>query len=147
MRTQEEVNTFVEDFETELFGAPKIQFTRDRKWSDNFTNSPGIYAIYDKGALIYIGESADVKERMKEVKRTINHSFRKKLGVRLFNGKIERGKFDSSIEAALDQYYLDNLSFSSLPLFYGRIEVEAILIKRNQATLLNSIDVRGNKRA
>jgi hypothetical protein len=143
MRTHEEVIAFIDVFERELFASARIRFTRHRKWSDNFPESPGIYAIYDNTTLLYVGESANIKERMKEVKRTVNHAFRKKLGRHLYNGIIVNGKFSDEIESNLNEYYLSNLSFVFRPLIFGRLEVETHLINRNKETLLNSIGVRG----
>jgi hypothetical protein len=78
--TKEEIKTYIDQMESELFNADKIKFTFDKNWSSNFPSKAGIYAVFDKDALRYVGETANLKERMKEVKRTVNHSFRRKLG-------------------------------------------------------------------
>ena len=122
----------------------KIRFDFDRKWSSNFPAKAGIYAIFDNEELIYIGETANIKERMKEVKRTYNHSFRRKLGKHLNQGAvIENGKFDEVIELALNGYFTNQISFSFKVLNFGRLEVESHLIHRHHKNgLLNSIGKR-----
>lgn len=148
--TKQEIETFVIKFEKELLASKKIDFTFDKKWSSNFAinnkkGNAGIYAIFDKTKLVYVGETANLKERMKEVKRTYNHSFRRKLGRKLNPELIKnpKGSFSDKIENELDQYFLDNISFSFKELNFGRLEVESYLIHRNHNKgLLNSLGKR-----
>lgn len=73
---------------------PRITFSFDRKWSDKFPSRAGVYAIFYNDQLFYIGESANLKERMKEIKRTVNHSFRRKLGKFIeHDALVVKGKF------------------------------------------------------
>lgn len=145
METRKEVDAFVDEFEKILLNTDKIAFNFDKKWSSNFPNKPGIYAIFDQGELVYIGETADLKERMKDVKRTYNHSFRKKLGRHLYDAQIVKNKYSDQVEADLNEYFELNLTFTFRVLIFGRLEVETCLINRNKKTLLNSIGKRGNK--
>jgi predicted GIY-YIG superfamily endonuclease len=142
--TKQEIHEFVTSFESELLTSKKVVFTFDKFWSNNFPKEPGIYAIFNKEGLIYIGETANLKERMKEVKRTVNHSFRRKLGKHLNAGAVVTdGKFSSDIEEALNDYYLSNITFSYKVLLFGRLEVESHLIHRNHANgLINSLGKR-----
>lgn len=142
--SKSDILSFVDDFEKKLFQADKTNFSFDRSWSSNFPNKAGIYAIFDKGKLVYVGETANIKERMKEVKRTYNHSFRKKLGRFLIKDAIiTKGKFEESLELRLNDYYLDRISFSYKELNFGRLEVESHLIQRNHTNgLLNSLGKR-----
>lgn len=135
---------FVDNFEKELIQAEKIKFSFDRNWSSNFPSKAGIYVIFDEDKLVYIGETANLKERMKEVKRTYNHSFRRKLGRFIIEGaKISKGKFEETLEIKLNDYYLDRIHFVYKELNFGRLEVESHLIHRNHANgLLNSLGKR-----
>jgi excinuclease UvrABC nuclease subunit len=142
--TKSEIENHVKEFEREMLHAQKIQFTFDRKWSSNFPAQAGIYMIFDKEKLVYIGETANLKDRMKEVKRTYNHSFRRKLGKFLINGAIiTKGKFKEELENTLNQYYLDNIQFAYKELNWGRLEMESHLIHRHSNDgILNSIGKR-----
>lgn len=139
-----EIASFVNNFEKELLDAEKIKFSFDRNWSSTFPSKAGIYAIFDKDTLVYVGETANLKERMKEVKRTYNHSFRKKLGRHIQeNAKITKGKFEESLELKLNEYYLRRITFTYKELNFGRLEVESYLIQRNHSKrLLNSLGKR-----
>ena len=77
---------------------------------------------------------------MKEVKRTYNHSFRRKLGKFLVEGsKVVKGKFEETLELKLNDYYIDRIQFAYKKLNFGRLEVESYLIHRyHEKGLLNS---------
>lgn len=138
-------NSIIEHCEKQLLNGNKLKFSFDKNWSDNFTRKAGVYAVFSNNELLYIGESASVKERMKEIKRTINHSFRKKLGKHLFgDATLNKGKFDEKIESFLNEYYLQNIYISFIEVEFGRIEIEEELIKRHK-NILNSISLRSSK--
>lgn len=144
MQSSQQIQDIIDEVECALFTMSKIRFDFDRKWSSNFPAKAEIYAIFDKEELIYIGETANLKERMKEVKRTYNHSFNRKLGRHLNKGAmIRNGKFDTIIELGLNNYLQSNISFSYIELNFGRLEVESQLIHRFCGKgLLNSIGKR-----
>ena len=140
---KEEIDIIVLDCDNVLKSNTKIKFTFDKKWSNNFPKKAGIYAIFYKNELFYIGETANLKERMMEVKRTYNHSFRRKLGVFLQpNAQITNGKFSPELEELLNAHYLKHLSFTYKVVNFGRIEIENHLMQRNEG-VLNSIGKRG----
>jgi GIY-YIG catalytic domain len=140
--TEDEILKIVELCETELKTNERVKFTFDKKWSDNFPPMAGIYAIFYKTKLVYVGESANLKERMKEIKRTYNHSFRRKLGKHLdANGVIIKGKFSDELEAKLNEHYIKYLMFSFKKVNFGRLEIENYLMRRNEG-VLNSIGKR-----
>jgi len=135
-----EIKEIILNAESVLLTQPSIFFTFDRKWSSNFPKNGGVYLVFDKGVLIYVGESANVKERMKDFKRTVNHTFRRKLGKHLFKGAtITNGKFNDEIESYLNQYYIDNISVSAIEIIFGRTEIESNLIEKyKKSGILNS---------
>jgi hypothetical protein len=140
---ESEILKIVETCEQELKSKEKIKFSFDKKWSDNFPKKAGIYAIFYKGKLVYVGESANLKERMKEVKRTYNHSFRRKLGKYLNpDSKIVKGKFDIELEEELSLHFKDYLMFTYTEVNFGRKEIENHLMQRNEG-VFNSIGKRG----
>jgi hypothetical protein len=140
---ESEILKIVEACELELKSSEQIKFSFDKKWTDNFPKKAGIYAIFYKDKLVYVGESANLKERMKEVKRTYNHSFRRKLGVFLNpNAKVTNGKFLPDLEELLNEHYRKYLKFTCKEVNFGRIEIENHLMQRNEG-VLNSISKRG----
>jgi hypothetical protein len=141
--SEKEIQEIVNACEQELKSNERIKFTLDKKWTDNFPKKAGVYAIFYKDKLVYVGESANIKERMKEVKRTYNHSFRRKLGKFLSpNAKITKGKYPQELEELLSEHYLMHLKFTYKEVNFGRTEIENHLMQRNEG-VLNSISKRG----
>ena len=130
--------------EKALFNSEKIKFIKSLKWRrDNVPSEAGIYAIFDTNdRLIYIGESGNLRKRMSEISRTVNHTFRKQIGFVYFSGIKSSKKYDDIIESKLDLYFEENIFISFLPVNFGRLEIETYLVSRNQNTILNSIKKR-----
>jgi GIY-YIG catalytic domain len=140
--TDIEIEKIMHTCDFEIKSMVKIKFSFDKKWTDNFPKQAGIYAIFRHDCLVYIGETANLKERMKEVKRTLNHSFRRKLGKHLnSDAVIVNGKFEDKIESDLDFEFENHISFTYKIVNFGRLEIESALIHRNE-DLLNSIGKR-----
>lgn len=142
--TQAEIKKFVDSFEMELLASTRYKIDFNTRWFDTVSKSAGIYAIFDKDEVIYIGETANLRERMKELRRTYNHSFRKKLGKKLQEeAVIIKGKFPEELEISLHQYCNDNISVAVKELLFGRLEVESYLIHKHKESLLNTAGKRG----
>lgn len=62
-----------------------------------------VYALY-KGTekLTYVGETGNLRERINEINRTVNHSFSKQLGANSFGGIKSKKKFTDDIKTLLD---------------------------------------------
>lgn len=64
----------------ELEKSEKIKFQRKNSWRKEFISDfPGVYALYEKVGsehiLLYIGETGNLRERMSDICRTVNHQF------------------------------------------------------------------------
>jgi predicted MPP superfamily phosphohydrolase len=151
----QQVQTFVNTFEAELLASPRHKIDLTTQWSKHLDKCAGVYFIFDNNVLVYIGETANLYKRMKEIGRTYNHSFRKKLGRKLQpDAKIERGKYvyDTELETLLTAYCNTNISVACKPLAFGRLEVESYLIhkytkidkKQGIKNLLNSAGKRNS---
>lgn len=68
-----------------LKNANAIPFQCSRDWANQFTYEAGIYSVFDKKKLIYVGESGSLKGRMRDLLDTRNHTLRRRLGSELFN--------------------------------------------------------------
>lgn len=124
--------------------AEKIKFEKSSKWRDEkIPNYPGVYALFEKdGKLVYIGESGNLRKRMNEINRTVNHSFRKQTGHSKFNGIKSSKKYDIEIETKLDLYFAEELFVSYIEVCFGRLEIEEFIITNNQKSLTNSVKKR-----
>ena len=134
--TTEALLEIVGNCQKELMEGRKIAYSCSRKWTGEFPRVAGVYAIFDSRKLVYIGETANLKERMKDVRRTINHTFRRKLCKQLYkDATLVNGKYDSETELKLNEYCCANISFSYKEINYGRLEIESYLIHNNKGLL------------
>ena len=141
---EKQLDEVLKNAEDDLFKSPMIKFKKCRFWrKDNVPNIAGIYALFNEnGKLLYIGESGNMRERMNEINRTVNHSFRKQFGHIEFGGIKSKKKFDDDVETLLDNYFDKKLHASFLPVNFGRLEIETYLISKYQEKLYNSIKKR-----
>ena len=139
----EKVKVFAEGIEYDLLSKPKKGFLLKGDWNQYFPDSAGVYAVFENKKFIYIGETANIRARMKDIRRTYNHTLRNKLGKIRLKAIREGNKFSDEIEAQLDTYMVDNIEVTCHSLTFGRKEVEAYIIEKRKATLLNSVSLRG----
>lgn len=144
--TKEEVEAIAEAIEYDLLSKPKTAFSLEGNWNKQFPSEPGIYAVFEKKKFMYIGETSDIRERMKDVRRTYNHTFRRKLGKIRLNAELAGNLFSKETEFALDRYMVEHLEFTCHALTFGRKEVEAYIADKRNGQLLNSESFRGKKK-
>ena len=128
----------------QLLRTERIKFEKNRIWRENrVPNSPGVYALFEKdNRILYIGESGNLRERMNEINRTVNHSFRKQLGYSRFGGVKSTKKFESDVESKLDLFFAEELYVAFIEVYFGRLEIEAFLIANHQKIITNSLSKR-----
>lgn len=133
------VNLLKQSHDT-LLSSERLKFKKCKQWRLNFIPSvPGVYAFFDaNGAILYIGETGNLRERMNEVNRTVNHSFRRQLGCTKYSGIKSKKKFSLDIEVLLDAFFDEHLYVSFIEVNFGRLEIETYLITRYQQSILNS---------
>jgi hypothetical protein len=148
MKQLEEIKiiTIKENIEYHLLNDEKLQFSYDTNWKNHFPKLAGIYAIFENSNLVYIGQTSELRSRMSDIRRTYNHTFRKKIGLLRLNGAIIKSKFSNEIEDKLTAYMVNNCSFTYCAIPFGRLEVESFLVQKYQEQLINSKSVRGIKK-
>lgn len=105
------------------------------QWKKEISSEPGVYAFFYNNELVYVGESKSLMARMGDVRRTVNHTLRRKIGDQIFS-EIEgfenassKKKFPEHIEILINEY-MGKLLVSILPIAFGRCEVEEYLITK-----------------
>jgi hypothetical protein len=106
----------------------KIELTR--VWATDFPSAPGVYIFCDKKKVIYVGETGNLRGRMKDMIDTRNHVLRRNLGNKLFT-KVKgfapatsRKKFIDVIEDMLNSHIQKNLTVCCIEVALGRKELE-----------------------
>ena len=129
--------------------------------SANAPTAGGVDVVFNGRRLLYVGETADLKRRLRNLKRRWGHdacalamsnkgsnvplalqrvtvvspSTRRSVGRKRFRAKTGAdGRFPAQIEAKLDKFLLEECRYSFLPIRFGRKEVESFLIRRDKPT-------------
>ncbi|MFK4131908.1 hypothetical protein ACI2KR_06390 [Pseudomonas luteola] len=103
---------------------------------------PGVYLIYAGQTMIYVGESGSLQGRAKDLFRTVNHSFRRELGKKLYGDRpnfvpaTSSRKFVDEIEAELTAHMESRLTFKAMVVEVGRKEVEEHICERIKTGML-----------
>lgn len=143
LQSEEKVQQLVDTIEYDLLTKTKIPFGLTAQWRKNFPQLPGVYAIFENGKFVYVGETADLRDRMKDLRRTYNHTFRNKIGILRLNGVRHGNLFTAGIETELDNYMQQHLAITYHSILLGRKEVEARIVEKYKDMLINSSSVRG----
>jgi hypothetical protein len=118
----------------EKFRNPRNRIQMTKHALDNSPDKAGVYGVYDKGVLINVGETKCLSERMSQIFKTRNHTFRRSLGKFLFADCDDYTKdsskkgFCERIENELNIYAAQNLIVFLLPVLVGRKEIEERVI-------------------
>ena len=119
--------------------ARRIKLERTSEWrKKHLKNTSAIYVLFEKDKLVYVGETGNLLERMSDITRTYNHSFRKQVGAEKFGGKKSSKKFSPEIEEKLDKYFDDEISLSFIEVNFGRLEIETYLVHTYQEQIFNT---------
>lgn len=126
----------------------QIQFTKD--WARFAPITAGVYAIYEGENIIYVGESGSLRGRMRDLRRTMNHTFRRSLGRSLYTDHPEfapatsKRKFSATIESSLSAYMESGIRIRVLTVLFGRAEFEEFLISKYNPKLNKKTKRQGN---
>lgn len=132
--------------QAELARAEQILLTRpkDRRRFDLigfhlfFPNEPGVYCIFLKDELVYVGESGDLRGRMKDLCQTRNHTFRRSYGKHLFKDRAgfipatNKKCFDAPLETELNQHMSRDIFICCMVVHFGRCEIEEHIIANHR---------------
>jgi len=126
------------DHLSDISNADPIELTR--AWARTFPKRSGVYSIFDKRELVYVGESGSVRGRMMDLLDSRHHVLRRNLGSALFRGEPEfisatsKTKFPPQYEAQLNDYIQSQLKICVVTVSLGRKEIEEWLIESYDPT-------------
>ncbi len=129
---------------------PRIPLLLSREWARRFPKDAGVYAVFDKGALIYVGETGSLSARMADFLDSRNHVLRRSLGNTLFKDEegfrraTARERFADHIEEKITDYIESRLTVTAVVVPLGRTEIEEHLTGRYRPPY-NSKGKRGTK--
>lgn len=124
-----------------------------QEWIDQAPNEAGVYVIrlLKEKHLIYVGETGNLRGRMGDLTRTVNHSCRRSLGKYHFSTRADfvaatsKMKFADDIEQLLDDYMKKELEVAFLHVELGRKELEEKIEKGLH--IMYRLNKRGKRKA
>ncbi|HRK80913.1 MAG TPA: GIY-YIG nuclease family protein [Saprospiraceae bacterium] len=105
-------------------------------WTDKFQSTAGVYVVKEEGEICYVGETGNLKKRMRDLLDTRNHSLRRTIGCARFAGKegyeiaTPSRKFPPQFEEELNRFFEDNFEVSAIEVLIGRKELEERLVEK-----------------
>lgn len=120
------------DAEHTLINRPELRhrFDNSDAWHHLFPDAPGVYAIFIGDKLVYVGESGNLRARMRDLRETRNHTFRRHHGKALFSSRkgfvaaSASRCFADDLEAELNKQMGEHVRVCATTVFFGRKEIE-----------------------
>ncbi len=113
-----------------LMGGPRAPLLLTRDWARRFPKESGVYAVFDKDQLIYLGETGCIAMRMADFLSSQNHVLRRSIGNTVFQDETgfqkatSNRRFSDHIEEKLVDYIETHLSVTAVVVHFGRSEIE-----------------------
>ena len=103
-----------------------------KEWVANIDNIAGVYVLKEKSndKVVYVGETGNLRERMKELFDSRHHTIRRNIGEKKFSKEkgfekaTTKKKFPEHIECLVKQYIEEELLIAILKVPLGRKELE-----------------------
>lgn len=122
-----------------LFKKERIKYHRNRQWHKDsmIPAKEGVYIIFKENIPLYVGETACLYLRMKDIYDTRNHTIRRRIAeieCSKNDGYIKpssRNLSDDKTEAIITKF-MERMEIAYLELKLGRIEFEDYLMEKYQ---------------
>ena len=131
-----------------LTGGNPIPPVLSREWARRFPEDAGVYAVFDNGTLIYVGETGSLSARMADFLDSRNHVLRRSLGNTLFKDMdgfrqaSAHKRFPDHVEDKNTEYIESRLTVAAVVVPLGRKEIEEHLVGKHRP-LYNGKGKRG----
>lgn len=137
MLSDKQILSHLEDMENELMkneNKKKVDLSND--WAKEFPDEPGVYVAFENRQVVYVGETGNLQCRMKDLRNTLNHSFRRNIGrvrfshIRGYQDASSKKKFPQHVENKVENWLTTKIKISYLATELGRKELEERIFKR-----------------
>lgn len=129
--TQTEIDVYLKGLHKKLVAISnhrKIILTSE--WTNLAPSSAGVYVLIEDNIIIYVGESGNIRGRMKDLLDSRRHIVRRTIGKKYysmitgFKEATNRLKFPQHIEELVNKHVCNKLYISYLEVPLGRKELE-----------------------
>ena len=144
MLSDKQIESYLANLENKLFKDRKQSIKLSREWiKRKFQSEPGVYIVFEHGKLVYVGETGNIRKRIRDLLDTRNHTLRRSIGKRHFAEETgykdasSSRKFPEHIERKIIDYMEKNLKICALPINVGRKELEERIQDKYRGKLYN----------
>lgn len=107
--------------------------TMNREWANTIPSTAGVYVLRQGDTVVYVGETGNLRGRMRDLLDTRNHTVRRTIGKKFFS--THKGfvmattskKFPDHIEVLVNDHICSKLKVAVLPVALGRKELEELI--------------------
>ena len=117
-----------------------------RQWANTIPSKAGVYTFKQDDKIVYVGETGNLRGRMKDLLDSRHHTIRRTIGTMHYSNidgfvkATNKIKFPAHIELLINEHIGNKLQFAYLEVSLGRKELEEMI------EILIEKDIRLNKR-
>lgn len=131
---ENQIASYLKELEVSLLNPENFQEIRlTNEWASKAPNEAGVYILLEGHQVIYVGETGNLKGRMRDLRDTRNHVLRRTIGHTFyrehehFTMATSKQKFPEEIEMLVSDHLCKRLKISYLPIALGRKELEELI--------------------
>ncbi len=138
MFTDQQIRRYLRRMESKLMteaNRRKVRLSTD--WVNERPDKPGAYIAFEGRVVVYVGETGNLRARMRDLLDSRRHSLRRNIGKHNFSGDkgyrdaTTRRKFPKHIENSVVRWLEKKVSISLVPMKLGRKELEEKLVHKH----------------
>lgn len=139
MLSDKQIQSHLENIEKKLMNdknKKKVELSGD--WVDGFPDEPGMYVAFEDDKIVYVGETGNIRGRMRDFQDSRHHTIRRSIGKNNFSSEKRykdanvKKKFPKHIEEKVDCWVKKRITISVLSTKLGRKELEEQVIKNHK---------------
>jgi excinuclease UvrABC nuclease subunit len=121
-----------------------------KEWVKSIPAQAGVYIFTQDDKIVYVGETGNLRGRMKDLLDSRHHTVRRTIGLRFFSeieGFIKatnRAKFPEHVELLVNKHISEKLRISYLSISLGRKELEEQIMQTIEKDI--RLNLRGKRK-
>jgi hypothetical protein len=125
---------YLEELRENLFRQDNFRrVTMTREWAKEIPSKAGVYVFKDNDKIVYVGETGNLRGRMKDLLDSRHHTIRRTIGVKFYStidGFVKattKIKFPEHIETLVNGHICKKLLLAYVEVSLGRKELEEMI--------------------
>lgn len=104
-----------------------------RQWANTIPSQAGVYAFKENEKVVYVGETGNLRGRIKDLLDSRHHTLRRSIGVMHYHHvegfakATNKIKFPDHIELLINDHICKKLQFAYMVVSLGRKELEEMI--------------------